>query len=86
MKNYNLLLGFSALLHAQSTVTGTVHDMSNHKGVSVYVPELHKGTTTDENGKYSLSNPNGIKERVLRRVTTVNKTIKGLQQENTLML
>jgi iron complex outermembrane receptor protein len=84
-----LLLGFSALLHAQSTVSGTVTNMTSQpiKGVSVYVPELHKGTTTDENGKYSLSNlPNGNVKLSFTFVgfTTVNKTIKGLQQENTL--
>ncbi|WP_339921394.1 TonB-dependent receptor [uncultured Flavobacterium sp.] len=84
-----LLLGFSALLHAQSTVSGTVTNMTSQpiKGVSVYAPELHKGTTTDENGKYSLSNlPNGNVKLSFTFVgfTTVNKTIKGLQQENTL--
>lgn len=84
-----LLLGFSALLHAQSTISGTVTNMTSLpiKGVSVYVPELHKGTTTDENGKYSLSNlPNGNVKLSFTFVgfTTVNKTIKGLQQGNTL--
>ncbi|SEA12646.1 iron complex outermembrane recepter protein [Flavobacterium gillisiae] len=84
-----LLLGFSALLHAQSTVSGTVTNMTSQpiKGVSIYAPELHKGTTTDENGKYSLSNlPNGNVKLTFTFVgfTTVNKTIKGLQQENTL--
>jgi iron complex outermembrane receptor protein len=84
-----LLLGFSALLHAQSTVSGTVTNMKGQplKGVSVYAAELHKGTTTDENGKYSLSNlPNGNVKLSFTFVgfTTENKTIKGLQQENTL--
>jgi iron complex outermembrane receptor protein len=42
------LLGFSALLHAQNTISGTVTDSSNPIiGVSIYVPELHKGTATD---------------------------------------
>jgi iron complex outermembrane receptor protein len=41
------LLGFSALL--QNTISGTVTDSSNNPiiGVSIYVPELHKGTATD---------------------------------------
>jgi iron complex outermembrane receptor protein len=84
-----LLLGFSALLHAQSTVSGTVSSIANQplKGVSVYVAELHKGTTTDENGKYSLSNlPNGNVKLSFTFVgfTTENKTIQKLQKENTL--
>jgi hypothetical protein len=39
-----LLLGFSALLHAQNTISGTVTDSSNNPiiGVSIYVPELHR--------------------------------------------
>jgi hypothetical protein len=43
------LLGFSAPLHAQNTISGTVTDSSNNPiiGVSIYVPELHKGTATD---------------------------------------
>ena len=53
-----LLLGFSAILHAQNSVSGTVTDAQNQplKGVTITAPEIHKGTTTDENGKFTLNN------------------------------
>ena len=53
-----LLLGFSAVLQAQIAVSGTVTNMANQpiKGVSVYIGAIQKGTKTDENGKYTLSN------------------------------
>lgn len=84
-----LLLGFSALLQAQNTVSGTVLNLANQpiKGVSVSAPELHKGTTTDANGKYSLTNlPNGDLKLDFTFVgfTTQNKTIQKVQKENTL--
>lgn len=57
------------------------------KGVSVYASELHKGTTTDENGKYALTNlPNGKLKLTFTFIGfgTQNKTITSLQKENTL--
>lgn len=60
MKNFilALLLGFSAILQAQNTVSGKVIDGDNKPivGVSIYAPELHKGTTTDAEGNYTISN------------------------------
>lgn len=47
---------------AQNNITGTVTDTNNNPlmGVEIYTTEFHKGTVTDENGKYSLKNlPNG---------------------------
>ncbi|SHL44495.1 TonB-dependent receptor [Flavobacterium saccharophilum] len=84
-----LILGFSSLLSAQNTVTGTVTDPQNQPlpGVSVYAPELHKGTTTDANGKYEFTNlPNGSFRVAFTFVgfTTQNKTISKLLKENTL--
>lgn len=84
-----LILGFSGLLNAQNTVSGTVTDLQNQPvpGVSVYVSELHKGTTTDENGKYSLNNlPKGGLRIAFTFVgyTTQNKNIEKLLKENTL--
>lgn len=84
-----LFLGFSAMLQAQNTLSGTVTDLKNQpiKGVSVYTSELHKGTTTDENGKYTFSN---LPNRNLKISFTLigfasqNKTINSLQKENTL--
>ncbi len=84
-----LILGFSGLVNAQNTVSGTVTDLQNQPvpGVSVYAPELHKGTTTDENGKYTLNNlPKGGLRIAFTFVgyTTQNKNIEKLLKENTL--
>ena len=84
-----LILGFSGLLSAQNSVSGTVTDSQNQPmtGVSVYAPELHKGTTTDANGKYQFTNlPNGSLRLSFAFVgfTTQNKTIAKLLKENTL--
>ena len=84
-----LLLGFSALLHAQNTISGTVTDSSNNPiiGVSIYVPELHKGTTTDLEGRYSLTNlPVGNLKLVFEYVGYSNqvKTIKIKPNQNDL--
>ena len=84
-----LFLGFSAILQAQNTLSGTVTDLKNQpiKGVSVYASELHKGTTTDENGKYTFSNlPNRNLKISFTFVgfATQNKTINSLQKEYTL--
>ena len=91
MKNFfiALFLGFSAILQAQNTLSGTVTDLKNQpiKGVSVYASELHKGTTTDENGKYTFSNlPNRNLKISFTFVgfATQNKTINSLQKEYTL--
>ncbi|OCB76654.1 TonB-dependent receptor [Flavobacterium crassostreae] len=60
MKKYILffILGFSALLQAQHTLSGTVTNALNQplQGVSIYSSELHKGTKTDANGKYRITN------------------------------
>ena len=84
-----LFLGFSAFVQAQNTLSGTVTNAKNQpvKGVSVYVAELHKGTTTDENGKYSFANlPNRNLKISFTFVgfATQNKTVNSLQNENTL--
>lgn len=91
MKNFLCLLfiGFTVLMQAQNSVSGTVTDIHNNplKSVSVYAPELHKGTSTDENGKYTLTDlPNGSLELVFSFVGfgTENKTIEKLEKENTL--
>ncbi|TRX23920.1 TonB-dependent receptor [Flavobacterium franklandianum] len=82
-----LFLGFSAILSAQNSVTGKITDTKNQPiiGVSVYAPELHKGTATDENGKYTLSNiPTGNVKLTFAftGLATQNKTINVLKKEN----
>jgi iron complex outermembrane receptor protein len=84
-----LLLGFSALLHAQNKISGTVTDSSNNPiiGVSIYAPELHKGTTTDSEGRYSLTNlPVGVLKLLFEYVGYSNqvKTIKIKLNQNDL--
>jgi iron complex outermembrane receptor protein len=51
--------------------------------VSVYAPELHKGTTTDENGKFSLTNlPNGtVVEFYFVGFITQIKQLKDLKKK-----
>lgn len=85
MKKYiiALFLGFSAMLQAQNAVSGTVTDVSNQPiiGASVYIPELHKGTTTDADGKFAFKNlPNGSFRIVFSYVgfKTVNQWIEKL--------
>lgn len=84
-----LVLIFTTLTQAQNTLSGIVSDMKNQpiKGVSVYLPELHKGIATDENGKYILANlPNGeIKiSFAFLGFGTQNKTINSLEKQTTL--
>ena len=84
-----LILGFSTILSAQNSVTGKITDSKNQPiiGVSIYAPELHKGTSTDENGKYTLSNmPTGTAKLTFAFTgfATQNKTINVLKKENIL--
>lgn len=84
-----LFIGFSAMLQAQNTISGTVTGAQNQPiiGVSIYAPELHKGTSTDENGNYSLSNlPNGKIKLTFAYIgfATQNKILNLQNKENTL--
>ncbi|RXR18948.1 TonB-dependent receptor [Flavobacterium amnicola] len=57
-----LFLGFSIFVSAQNTIKGTVTDPTKNtiEGVMVSFPELHKETTTNEKGEYSITNlPSG---------------------------
>lgn len=59
---YALLLGFSIVATAQNKVSGTVTNKQNEpiSGTTISIPELHKETISDENGKYVFNNlPNG---------------------------
>jgi iron complex outermembrane receptor protein len=72
-----LLLGFTAVLQAQISVSGTVTNGASQpiKGVSVYIGAIQKGTKTDENGKYTLNNlpKNGL---------TISFTYVGFMSQN----
>jgi iron complex outermembrane receptor protein len=84
-----LILGLSTMLQAQNTISGTVTNRDNQpiKGISVYAPELHQGTTTDDNGEYILTNlPNGRLKLnfVFIGFSSQYKTIQKPQKENIL--
>lgn len=54
----------SGTLFGQNSIGGIVSDKFNHEalpGVNVYIPELQKGTITNEDGHYEISNiPEGL--------------------------
>ncbi|NPA37785.1 MAG: TonB-dependent receptor [Chlorobi bacterium] len=58
------MLLMPVILSAQTTLTGNVTDVSSGErltGVNVYIPDLQKGTVTDENGNYKIENiPYGL--------------------------
>jgi len=57
-----LLLGFSIFANAQNKVVGIISDKQNLpiSAVNIAIPELHKETTSDENGAYFFNNlPSG---------------------------
>ena len=75
------------MLQAQNTVSGIVTDSKKQpiKGVSVYISELHKGTTTDEYGVYTFTNlPNGRIKLMFTYIgfETQNQSIDKLQKQN----
>ncbi|NUY81432.1 TonB-dependent receptor [Flavobacterium sp. MAH-1] len=55
---FALFMGFAAMSYGQNTLSGKVSDAQNQPliGVSVYLPELHKGTVTDIEGQYEFNN------------------------------
>ncbi|NLP58451.1 TonB-dependent receptor [Lutibacter sp. B1] len=60
MKKYLsiLFLGFTLFAQAQNKISGTITNTQNEPllGVDVYIEELHKGTSTNENGHYEIVN------------------------------
>ena len=60
MKNFIavLFIGCSAIAYSQNKLSGIVSDQYNQPlpGVSVYAPDLHKGTITDAAGQYIFNN------------------------------
>jgi iron complex outermembrane receptor protein len=84
-----LFVGFSSLLHAQNKISGTLTNKENQplKGVAVFVPDLHKSSSTDENGNYSINNvPFGTLRIAFSALGfgTQNKTISVQSGENKL--
>ncbi len=61
MKLYTFILfsiGFTLIAHSQNKLSGKITNSQNEPllGVTVYIEELQKGTSTNENGLYELTN------------------------------
>ncbi|WP_428743091.1 TonB-dependent receptor [Tenacibaculum sp.] len=59
--NFLLFIGVSAV-YAQNSLSGKITDTNNQPltGVEIYSEQLHKGTTSNDKGNYTLQNiPNG---------------------------
>ena len=61
MKKYFtiLFIGLVNTIIAQHVINGTITDKSTNEplaGVNVYIPEIHKGTTSDFDGNFNLKN------------------------------
>ena len=52
-----LVLFFSALIHAQTTISGSVTDAKGHPAIAanVYIEGTYDGATTDENGNFTFT-------------------------------
>ena len=58
-----IILSFTAFSQEKKTLSGTVYDDRNNEtliGVSVYIPELNTGASTNEYGFYSITVPTGV--------------------------
>jgi iron complex outermembrane receptor protein len=91
MKKYVsvLFLGLSLFAHAQNKISGKITNSQNEAlmGVEVYIEELQKGTSTNENGYYELLNlPNNEIKITVAYIgyKTQAKTIGLLEKETTL--
>lgn len=74
------LLTLSAFSQERFTLSGTVYDNSSNEtliGVSIYIPELNAGTTTNEYGFYSITIPKGTYKIQISYLgfTTISETL-----------
>ena len=81
-----LLLGFSVFASAQNKITGTIKEVQNKPlaGVTIFLPEIHKETISDEKGNYVISNlPSGNFKIVFSFIgyATQSKAIELNQQK-----
>lgn len=86
-----LFVGFSAFINAQNKISGTITDKENQpiKGVSVFISDLHKSSSSDENGFYSINNIPSANVKIAFSIlgfVTQNKTIVIQSGENKLDL
>ena len=81
------LIGITLFAHSQNKVSGKITNSQNEPllGVTVYVEELQKGTSTNENGFYELNNlPNNAIKITVAFIgyKTIAKTIILTEKEN----
>lgn len=86
-----LFCGLISFIQAQNKLSGTITNQEKQplSGVSVTISDLHKGTTTDENGVYSISNlPIGTNKITFSILgyTTQNKALIIQKGDNKLNL
>ncbi|MEZ4811039.1 MAG: TonB-dependent receptor [Allomuricauda sp.] len=85
-----LLALLPLFIHAQHKVTGTITDSDNGQPleqVSVYIPQLEKGSVTDENGNYTIKDlPEGKYKLVIALLgyETYSTTLEISSGENLL--
>ena len=59
---YIIFLGYTSIIFSQNKISGIVTDQNNQTlfGVQIFIEQLHLGTTSDEDGSFSLDKiPNG---------------------------
>lgn len=93
MKNliYIIFLGFTSILYSQNKIQGIITDQNNQTlfGVQIYIEQLHLGTTSNEDGSFSLSKiPNGKHQIVFSYLgfQTVKRNIIFPGNENKLQI
>ncbi|MBT8384987.1 MAG: TonB-dependent receptor, partial [Bacteroidia bacterium] len=76
-----IVLGASLATYSQSTLTGKITDINNNPlvGVDVYAPNLHRGTTTDENGAYILKNLPSSKINIVFSFLGFKSVVKSIE-------
>jgi hypothetical protein len=77
---FTLFISLSVLGQQKYTISGTVYDQNSNEtliGVSIYIPTLKSGTTTNQYGFYSITIPEGEHTISISYLgyTTISKTI-----------
>ncbi|MBE0422889.1 MAG: TonB-dependent receptor [Lutibacter sp.] len=83
------LIGFTLFAHSQNKLSGKIVNSQNEPllGVTVYVEELQKGTSTNENGLYELTNlPSNVIKITIAYIgfKTITKSITLTDRETTI--
>ncbi|MDT8417188.1 MAG: TonB-dependent receptor [Lutibacter sp.] len=83
------LIGFTLFAHSQNKLSGKITNSQNEPllGVTVYVEDLQKGTSTNENGLYELTNlPNNAIKITIAFISykTIAKTITLSEKETSI--